>query len=63
MSDRSHVTVPWLNKKFQSLQDIQPLSQGGQKQVFSALHSQDGDVVLKLMHPNSDIDRIRREIL
>jgi hypothetical protein len=55
MNGKSQVTAAWLAGKFQDLQNIQPLSQGGQKQVFCALHPHDGDVVLKLMHPNADI--------
>lgn len=57
------VTAVWLAVQFPDLQNIQPLSQGGQKQVFSALHSRDGDVVLKLMHPGSDMDRTARELV
>ena len=53
----------WLAGQFPDLQNIQPLSQGGQKQVFSAVHSHDGDVVLKLMHVTADQERTEREIL
>ena len=53
----------WLAGQFPDLQNIQPLSQGGQKQVFSAVHPHDGDVVLKLMHVTADQERTEREIL
>lgn len=63
MNGNSQVTADWLAGQFPDLQNIQPLSQGGQKQVFSALHQNDGEVVLKLMHPTADIERTRRELL
>ncbi len=53
----------WLAGQFPDLENIQPLSQGGQKQVFSAVHPHDGDVVLKLMHVTADQKRTEREIL
>ena len=63
MNGQSQITEAWLARQFPDLQSIQPLARGGQKQVFSALHPHDGDVVLKLMHPTADIDRTRRELL
>lgn len=52
----------WLAQQFPDLANLQPLSQGGQKLVFSATHSTDGEVVLKLVH-NSQPEEVRREIL
>jgi eukaryotic-like serine/threonine-protein kinase len=63
MNGKPQVMTDWLAAQFPDLQSLQPLSEGGQKQVFSALHRNDGDVVLKLMRPNSDIKRTEREIL
>lgn len=63
MNGRPQIPAAWLAQQFPDLQAIQPLSQGGQKQVFSAMHPHDGDVVLKLMHPTADIERTRRELL
>jgi len=63
MNPKSQVTTDGLAVLFPELQDIQPLSHGGQKLVFSAIHPQNGHVVLKLMHPNADIQRTEREIL
>lgn len=63
MNANLQFTATWLTTQFPDLQNIQPLTQGGQKQVFSALHRQDGDIVLKLMHPTADIERSRRELL
>ena len=63
MNGTSQVTAFWLTEKFPDLQNIQPLSRGGQKQVFSAVHEVDGAVVLKLMHPDADIQRTEREII
>lgn len=58
-----NITATWLASQFPDLSNIQPLSQGGQKQVFSATHANDGDVVLKLMHPQQDIARTTRELI
>ena len=63
MNGPSQVTPTWLPGKFPDLQGIQPLSRGGQKEVFSATHNGNGEVVLKLMHPNSDVERTERELL
>lgn len=63
MNGASSITAAWLAPQFPDLQNLQPLSQGGQKQVFSASHRTDGDVVFKLMHPSADIERTRRELL
>lgn len=63
MNLHSNVTTDWLAQHFLDLQNIQPLSRGGQKQVFSARHRHDGDIVLKLMYPTADMERTRRELL
>lgn len=63
VSSTAQITATWLAKTFSDLLNIQPLSQGGQKQVFSARHPHDGDVVLKLMHPNADTERTTRELV
>ena len=63
MNGNSQVPSGWLAGQFPDLQNIQPLSQGGQKQVFSAVHPHDGDVVLKLMHVTADQERTEREVL
>jgi serine/threonine protein kinase len=53
----------WLAAQFPDLQGLAPLSVGGQKEVFSATHSSDGDVVLKVIKPTQDAEWTRREIL
>lgn len=63
MNGNSQAPFDWLEVHFPELQDIQILSQGGQKQVFSASHPHDGDVVLKLMHITAGQERTEREIL
>lgn len=63
MNGNPHITAAWLAKQFPDLQNIEPLSSGGQKQVFSAQHSNDGDVVFKLIHPGVDVERITRELV
>jgi serine/threonine protein kinase len=63
MNGSTNITAAWLANQFPDLSNIQPLSQGGQKQVFSAVHIRDGEVVLKLMHPQQDAARTKRELL
>jgi serine/threonine-protein kinase len=52
----------WLQAQFPEISCLSPLSQGGQKEVFSGNHPTDGSVVIKLYYPQTDIDRIVREI-
>ncbi|MGO8878634.1 MAG: serine/threonine protein kinase [Desulfomonilaceae bacterium] len=63
MNGNSQFTADWLAGEFPDLEGILPLGHGGQKQVFSARHPHDGDVVLKLLFPNADIERTRRELV
>jgi len=51
-----------MKSKFPELSDVQPLASGGQKEVFAAIHADDGEVVVKLMHPGSNPDRVEREL-
>jgi eukaryotic-like serine/threonine-protein kinase len=53
----------WLSATFPRLTNFKSLGQGGQKLVMTALHPTDGEVVLKLIHPNTDVETVRREIL
>jgi eukaryotic-like serine/threonine-protein kinase len=57
------VDLAWLAAQFPDLSGLAPLGQGGQKVVFTATHTADGPVVLKLIHPNQDPERVRRELL
>ncbi|HET6455376.1 MAG TPA: serine/threonine-protein kinase [Armatimonadota bacterium] len=57
------IDIAWLQQAFPSLQNLQVLGRGGQKEVFSALHASDGDVVLKLINPQQETESVRREIL
>ena len=57
------IAPQWLAQHFPDLQNIQPLATGGQKEVFSATHPTDGDVVLKIMDPSQDIERTLRELI
>lgn len=60
---RISIDIIWLQAQFPQLTNLQPLGHGGQKEVFSALHPTDGDVVLKLIQPGHDVEGVRREIL
>ena len=53
----------WLQATFPDLSNFQPLGQGGQKLVITAIHKTDGEVVLKLIHPGTQTEAVRREIL
>lgn len=52
----------WLAENFSEVISITPLGVGGQKWVFSGLHSLYGNVVLKLFHSGDDDGRAEREI-
>src|SRR6266436_9614188 len=53
----------WLSQQFPELGSLKRLVTGGQKSVYTATHPNDGEVVLKIIHPSEDPERIRREIL
>ena len=53
----------WLSANFPELTDFKSLGQGGQKLVMTAHHLSDGEVVLKIIHPRTDVETVRREIL
>jgi eukaryotic-like serine/threonine-protein kinase len=57
------ITADWLATQFADLSAVTRLGEGGQKWVFGAVHDADGAVVLKLVKPSQDLERIRREIL
>lgn len=56
------INPAWLQQQFPDLSSLKPLSEGGQKEVFSGVHNTNGSVVLKTYHPKSDLNRIVREI-
>lgn len=64
-SGGSSVTIDqkWIEATFSDLAEISPLNHGGQKWVFRAKHPHDGDVVLKVVKPGGDPERIQREIV
>lgn len=55
--------LSWIAQAFPDLKNIHLLGQGGQKIVFSAQHPNDGEIVLKVIHPSQNVEDIRREIL
>lgn len=52
----------WLRQQFPNLTSLKPLNPGGQKSVYACTHPTDGDVVLKIFHPNTDPARALREV-
>ncbi len=63
MSNGTNIDVAWVQAQFAELSNIALLGGGGQKLVFAATHSTDGDVVLKLIHPSQSHETVEREIL
>lgn len=57
------MSFEWISEKFPAVDDVRPLAQGGQKVVFSAHHSADGDVVLKFLLNGPEDERAEREVL
>lgn len=62
MPTPSQVDPGWLALQLPNLTNLQPLAAGGQKQVFTATHANDGEVVIKLMHPGAEPARTEREL-
>jgi serine/threonine-protein kinase len=54
--------VDWLRVNFPDLSNIAPIGVGGQKFVYSCSHPSDGEVVLKIIHPNTDQVTVDREV-
>ncbi len=55
------IDFEWLKQQFPHIKDLQPLSRGGQKFVFSCIDPQFGSCVLKLIQPGAE-ERFEREI-
>src|SRR5712691_9373623 len=53
----------WLQQQLPQLSQVSRLADGGQKWVFAARHSVDGDVVLKVILPGQNLQRTQREII
>lgn len=51
----------WLQQQFPDINISNALTPGGQKSVFAGVHNTDGNVVLKIFHPNADVERALRE--
>jgi len=60
--NKSQVDLEWLARQFPDLSNLRALAAGGQKEVFTAAHPNDGEVVVKLMHPGADPARTEREL-
>jgi eukaryotic-like serine/threonine-protein kinase len=53
----------WVEQNFPDIGSVAALGHGGQKQVFSGVHTTDGDVVLKIIHPAVPMPSIDREVM
>lgn len=56
------INLHWIQQQFPEITELQPLGQGGQKEVFTGRHHTNGDVVLKLFHLHTDEERAMREV-
>lgn len=52
----------WLRAQFPKISSLTPLASGGQKWAYTGRHEANGDVVLKVFHPDADPSRAIREI-
>lgn len=52
----------WLQQQFPDINISKALTPGGQKSVFAGVHKIDGNVVLKIFHPNAEVERALREV-
>lgn len=52
----------WLEAEFPDLSGFKPLAPSGQKEVFAAVHKNEGPVVFKIYKPGANPERIKREI-
>lgn len=57
------INLAWLQQQFPDLSNINGLSSGGQKHVFSATHAREGEVVLKIIHARQANEATQREVL
>lgn len=57
------ITVTWVASQFPTLSAITEYPHGGQKWVFAAMHPENGAVVIKLIKPTTDPERVHREVL
>lgn len=53
----------WLAANSPDLSHIREIARGGQKVVFAATHKNEGDVVIKVIKPGQDLERVHREVL
>jgi eukaryotic-like serine/threonine-protein kinase len=52
----------WLRQQFPDITSLTALNPGGQKSVYAGTHPADGEVVLKIFHPNTEPERALREV-
>lgn len=63
MANGFNVDAQWVQSQFADLRNLVPLGAGGFKRVFAGTHDTEGQVVLKLIHPQQSLETTRREIL
>ncbi len=56
------IDLAWVQQQFPNYTSLAPLGQGGQRVVLAGHHESDGDIVLKLLYPGSELRRVLREI-
>src|ERR1039458_1801414 len=63
MANGVRIDVGWVQAQFPDLSNIASLNTGGQKTVFAAKHSIDGDIVVKLINPGQPNETTNRSVL
>ncbi|MEP0873526.1 serine/threonine protein kinase [Trichocoleus desertorum AS-A10] len=56
------IDLDWIKQQFSEYTSLDYLNAGGQKSVLLGTHPVDGDIVLKLCHPQVRTERIIREV-
>jgi len=62
VTSRSVLDPLWLAATFPEVHNLEPVALGGQRWVYRGDHDDEGQVVLKIVKPGQDPERIRREI-
>lgn len=60
--DLPQLDPTWLSTAFPELGNLRAIGSGGQRWVYEAIHPVDGSIVLKVVKPGQEPERIRREI-
>lgn len=57
------MTTQWISQQMPDLSSITQCPRSGQRWVFSAIHAQNGNVMIKVFTPGTNTERVNREVL